>query len=134
MSDTLDDELRSLAERLAPFAALGSEPEYVALFERVWNAAEDIGRSWSESNLGYQAWVHPWAHMRDTHGRFEPLVLVWQKNPRPAVIHLNGACLSLYQSSVPDPSVKFRGPGTAGWLPLHEAQNLRDVRMCGHCM
>jgi hypothetical protein len=58
MSDTLADELRSLAERLATFAAVGSKPEYVALFERVWNAAEDIGRSWSGSNLGYHAWVH----------------------------------------------------------------------------
>jgi hypothetical protein len=58
MSDTLADELRSLAERLATFAGLESKPEYAALFERVWNAAEAIGRSWSGSNLGYHAWVH----------------------------------------------------------------------------
>lgn len=84
------------------------------------------------SNVGDT--VHAWAHMRDASGRLEPLVLVWQKNPRPAVVHFNGACRSLYRSTVPDRSVKFRGPGTAGWLTVQEAHNLRDTRLCGHCM
>lgn len=58
MPTTLADELRSLADRLAPLAALGNKPESVALIDSVWNAAEEIGRSWSGSNLGYHAWVH----------------------------------------------------------------------------
>src|SRR6266566_147314 len=58
MSGSLADELRSLAERLSTFAAPGSKPETVAVLDRIWGAAQEVGRSWSGSNLGYHAWVH----------------------------------------------------------------------------
>jgi len=51
-------------------------------------------------------------------------VLVWQKNPAPAVIHSGGNCPSLYRSVAPDRSVRFAGAGTAGWLPEAETRRL----------
>jgi len=72
--------------------------------------------------------------MTVVHSDEDSLVLVWQKNFRPGVVHRNGLCLSLSRSAVPARSVKFNGPGTAGWLPLHEAELIRGGRLCGHCM
>jgi hypothetical protein len=58
MANQLADELRSLADRLSAVAAAGNNPENKALFSRVWDEAEGIGRSWSGSNIGYHAWVY----------------------------------------------------------------------------
>lgn len=63
-----------------------------------------------------------------------PLVLVWQRNPRPAVVHTDGSCPTLSRSKVPDPSIRYQGPGTAGWLPLVEARKLPNASFCRHCM
>ena len=57
--------------------------------------------------------------------------LVWQKNPREPVIHIDEMCPALSaRSDLPGRGVKFAGRGTAGWLPEHEAVNLPDARKC----
>jgi hypothetical protein len=74
------------------------------------------------------------ATVRVPSDRAQALVLVWQMNPRPAVVHFNGACRSLSRSLIPDRSVQFLGPKTVGWLPLEEARKLLGVTLCRHCM
>jgi hypothetical protein len=58
MANQLADELRSLEERLSAVAAPGTNTENKAMFSRIWDAAEEVGSSWSGSNLGYHAWVY----------------------------------------------------------------------------
>jgi len=74
------------------------------------------------------------AATRDMPVRFDSLVLVWQRNPKPPVVHRNERCLTLSRSKVPDQSVAFGGSGTAGWLLLQEAERLPNMKLCGHCM
>jgi hypothetical protein len=58
------------------------------------------------------------------------IVLVWQKNSGEAVWHSDGSCSTLIRSTVPDPSIGFVRPRSAGWLPLAAAESLRDARAC----
>ncbi len=66
--------------------------------------------------------------------RGNELVLIWQRNPPPALIHINGGCPSLSRSAVPHSSISFMGPGTAGWMQLDEAIRLLGPRFCKLCM
>jgi hypothetical protein len=67
-------------------------------------------------------------------GIHQELVLVWQWNVREARWHTDEHCPSLTGSDGPARSVRFEGPGTAGWLPLAEAQELPEAAPCGRCM
>ena len=58
MANQLVEELRSIADRLSAVAEPGNNPENKDLFSRIWDVAEEFGRSWSGSNLGYHAWVY----------------------------------------------------------------------------
>jgi len=62
----------------------------------------------------------------------QALVLVWQKNPRPPVVHVDGGCPTLSRSSIPDRSVPFGGRGSAGWVPRREARR-RNFALCSRC-
>ncbi len=66
--------------------------------------------------------------------RGHEVVLVWQRNPRPPVIHIHGGCPTLSRSVVPHSSIEFKGPGTAGWIRLEEAIRLPGTRLCQRCM
>jgi hypothetical protein len=66
--------------------------------------------------------------------RGHELVLIWQRNPRPPIIHISGDCPSLSRSAIPHSSVSFTGLGTAGWMQLDEAIRLVGPRFCKRCM
>ena len=61
-------------------------------------------------------------------------VLVWHKNPAPPVIHLDGDCPTLSQSTIPDRSEPYAGPRSAAWTALREALELPGSRKCDRCM
>jgi hypothetical protein len=66
--------------------------------------------------------------------RGNELVLIWQRNPPPALIHINGGCPSLSRSAAPHTSISFEGPGTAGWMQLDEAIRLVGPSFCKRCL
>jgi hypothetical protein len=51
-------ELRLIRDRLRAVASPGTDSKYTIPLGRLNNAADEVGRSWSGSNLGYHAWVH----------------------------------------------------------------------------
>jgi hypothetical protein len=61
-------------------------------------------------------------------------VLVRQEGEGRALIHRTSACPVLGGSVVPPHTIRFGGPGTAGWLPFAEAAGRPDVALCGVCM
>jgi hypothetical protein len=66
-------------------------------------------------------------------GEHDVLILVWQKNPRPPVVHASGDCPTLARSSVPPTTARFGGPGTAGWVSVEEARQIADAAFCERC-
>jgi hypothetical protein len=66
----------------------------------------------------------------------ETSVLVWQLNPRPAVIHRDGNCpaLSGNRTRIPQRDESFTGPGTAGWLTFANARRIPQAKVCQRCM
>jgi hypothetical protein len=65
----------------------------------------------------------------------DSLILIWQKQShRAALIHRDGACSSLAGSDVPQPTVKFTGPGSAGWLTVLDMWLMfPEARPCELC-
>jgi hypothetical protein len=61
-------------------------------------------------------------------------VLVWNKNRRVARVHVGEACPTLTRSDIPHRTVRFSGPGTAGWLSRVEAERLSGAAKCHRCM
>ena len=58
MAASAAGELRDMATRLEESASYGRKPEITERLRRLEDAADEVGNSWSGSNLGYHAWVH----------------------------------------------------------------------------
>jgi hypothetical protein len=123
--------------------------QLVAHVVRQWKRGHDYGKMWTELrrqvriSTGVDIGEAPYASARgadrpvQTNGRgrqpADTPVLVWQKNPRPPVVHASGSCPTLARSSVPPTSTRFNGPGTAGWLPVEEARQMPGAGFCERC-